>query len=258
MAALMLRITYLGHASLLIEIDGLRLLTDPVFRNRLLHLYRFSDSIDPALYEDIDAVLISHVHWDHLDLPSLRSLDLTYKLIVPQGSARYLKRKGFSHAVELPCGETIRHDPLTIQATPADHASFRPPFGPRSESIGFIIQGSQRIYFAGDTDLFPEMADFGGDLDIALLPVWGWGPNLGPGHMDPHQAAQALKLLKPKIAIPIHWGTLAPLGIPLVMRGFLSQPPARFVHFAAQLAPEVRIEILSPGSSITLGEDNNR
>jgi L-ascorbate metabolism protein UlaG (beta-lactamase superfamily) len=138
----MVKITYLGHATLLIEIDGLRLLTDPVVRNRLLHLYRFSDPIDPTFYQDIDAVLISHLHLDHLDLPSLRKLVRTYKLFVPRGSARYLKQKGFPHAVELPIGETISLGPLTIQAAPADHVSFRPPFGPRSESIGFIIHGS--------------------------------------------------------------------------------------------------------------------
>ena len=252
----MVRITYIGHATLLIEMDGFRLLTDPILRNRLLHLYRFSDRIDSALYRDIDAVLISHLHWDHLDVASLRRLIPPFKLIVPHRSARYLTRKGFPQALELSPGEEISLGPLTIQATLADHSGSRPPFGPRAESIGFKIKGSQRIYFAGDTDLFPEMSAIAGNLDIALLPIWGWGPNLGPGHMDPHRAAQALRLLQPNIAIPIHWGTFAPLGISLLMRGFLSQPPITFAHHAEQLAPEVQIEIIPPGSSISLHEVN--
>lgn len=71
-----------------------------------------------------------------------------------------------------------------------------------------------RIYFAGDTDLFPAMADWAGLFDVALLPVWGWGPTLGEGHMDPkHRAAEACRLIQPQLAIPIHWGTLYPMAM---------------------------------------------
>ena len=248
----MVRITYLGHATLLIEMDGFRLLTDPILRNRILHLYRFSDRIDSALYRDIDAVLVSHLHWDHLDVDSLHKLDPPFQMFVPRGSAGYFKINGFPQVVELTPREEISMGSLSIQGTPADHSGSRPPFALRSESIGFVMRGSQHIYFAGDTDIFPEMSHIGENLDIALLPIWGWGPNLGPGHMDPYRAAQALSLLKPKTAIPIHWGTLAPFGISMANSDFLSQPPTKFAQYAEQLAPQVQVKIVPPGSSITL------
>jgi L-ascorbate metabolism protein UlaG (beta-lactamase superfamily) len=113
--------------------------------------------------------------------------------------------------------------------------------------MGFIIQGSHRTYFAGDTDLFPEMARIGQDLDVALLPVWGWGPRLGNGHMDPLRAAESLPMLRPRVAIPIHWGTFCPIGTGWMQ--FLSRPPRAFAHYAADLAPEVEICILEPGQS---------
>jgi len=87
------------------------------------------------------------------------------------------------------------------------------------------------------------------NLDVALLPVWGWGPNLGPGHLDPYRAALALQLLKPRLAIPIHWGTLYPLGFIPSWAGFLRDPPHRFAWFAERLAPEVQVLILQPGES---------
>ena len=80
-------------------------------------------------------------------------------------------------------------------------------------ALGYLLQGSQSVYFAGDTDLFPEMAALGG-VDVALLPVAGWGPRLPEGdHMNPRRAAEALKILKPRLAIPIHWGTYTPLWV---------------------------------------------
>ena len=80
----------------------------------------------------------------------------------------------------------------------ATHAEHRPGrlFDKRSEAIGYMLTGSQRVYFAGDTDLFSGMGDLGASLDVALLPVWGWGPTLGPGHLDPGKAAEALELLR--------------------------------------------------------------
>src|SRR4029450_3384653 len=102
---------------------------------------------------------------------------------------------------------------LRVTATKADHRGFRPPFGPDAPSLGFVLEDRQlRIYFARDTDMFPEMAELG-DLDVALLPVWGWGPRLGPGHMDPYRAAEAVGLRRPAAAMPIHWGALGPSGM---------------------------------------------
>ena len=124
---------------------------------------------------------------------------------------------------------------------------------PPRPSLGYLVHGTHSVYFAGDTDLFPGMAQIGElNLGVALLPVWGWGPSLGPGHMDPYRAALALRLLKPRLAIPIHWGTLYPLGFIPSWAGFLSDPPHRFAWFAKRLAPEVEVAILQPGESKTV------
>ena len=127
----------------------------------------------------------------------------------------------------------------------------------QSNSLGFIVHGKRSVYFAGDTDIFPEMANLVEHLDIALLPVWGWGPTLGSGHMNPYRAALALKLLLPKIAIPIHWGTLFPVGFNLVSPAFLHKPPHAFARFAETLAPDVKVRIVEPGGNVSL-DDNLR
>ena len=147
------------------------------------------------------------------------------------------------HAAEI---DTVR-----VVATPARHTGFRPPFGPLGGCLGFVLEGSARVYFAGDTALFPQMAALG-PVDVALLPVAGWGPVLGPGHMDPLEAARALRLLRPKIAIPIHWGTLAPVGLHLWHWPYLVNPPLDFVDHARDLAPEVVVRVLEPGESVEI------
>ena len=147
---------------------------------------------------------------------------------------------------EVDVGDEVRVGEVTIQATPAVHRSARlvRRSGP---SLGFMISGSRRVYFAGDTDLFDEMSALAGSLDVALLPVAGWGSKVGPGHLDPLRAAQALRLLQPRLAIPIHWGTFSPLH-----RSTSADPPETFRRHAAELAPEVEVRILDPGSALTL------
>jgi L-ascorbate metabolism protein UlaG (beta-lactamase superfamily) len=116
-----------------------------------------------------------------------------------------------------------------------------------------VIQAQTSVYFAGDTALFPGMADLGQayDLDLALLPVWGFGPFLRGDHMTPHDAAQALEMLCPRVAVPIHWGTLRPLGPGWNQLSFLNDPPYTFAGYAARLAPETCVRVLEPGQSMT-------
>jgi L-ascorbate metabolism protein UlaG (beta-lactamase superfamily) len=250
------RITYIGHATVLIEMNGIRLLTDPLLRRRVWHLHRRSRKVEPAWYKKIDAVLISHPHWDHLDLPSLRLLDRQTRLIGPQGVAEILGEEGFEAIQELSVNDSTTVGPVTVTATYADHDATRWPFGlsAASETLGFIIDGRYRLFFAGDTDLFPEMAELAEGLDVALLPVWGWGPNLGPGHMNPYRAAKALQLLRPRLAIPIHWGTFFPFGLHWVLPKLLIDPPHTFALFAADLVEEVKTRVIPPGKAIDLAD----
>ncbi len=251
----LLHLTYIGHATVLIQMDGVRLLTDPLLRQKASILRRRHSPIDQASYQDIDAVLISHLHLDHLDLPSLQMLDRRVRLIVPNGANRIVNKLGFENVREMHVGDTETIGTLSVKSTHAEHRRWRYPFGLVADCMGFVISGQYRIYFSGDTDIFPGMAELVEDLDIALLSVWGWGPTLPNGHMSPKRAAQALTLLHPYISIPIHWGTMLPLGLGWMRPRFFSQPPLDFARYASQLAPKVEIQIVSPGSSIVYGRD---
>jgi L-ascorbate metabolism protein UlaG (beta-lactamase superfamily) len=242
------RIVFLGHATVLIELDGMRLLLDPLLRGRVLHLRRQVQPVDESVFAGPDAVLISHSHHDHLDLPSLRRLGRDTRLIVPSGAGLWLASKGFANVSEMDVGDVMKVGELEITAIVAHHNGGRLG-GPQAKALGYLIAGRHVVYFAGDTELFTGMGSFSPAPDVALLPVAGWGPKLGPGHMDPLQAAHAVKLLQPRLAIPIHWGTLLPFGLARNYRARLGDPPRLFAEHAARLAPSVDVRILTPGES---------
>jgi L-ascorbate metabolism protein UlaG (beta-lactamase superfamily) len=203
-------------------------------------------------------VLVSHAHLDHLHAASLRRLAAKRPqpvLVVPPGLRRHVARLGFEQVVELTAGDRAEIGGLTISATPADHDSRRHPLGPPAEAIGYLLgEPGRRVYFAGDTDVFDEMEALADGLDTALIPVWGWGPSLGPGHLDPQAAAGALELLRPRLAIPIHWGTLFPFALDR-LRGkapLLKDPPHEFAAAAARVAPQVEVRVLQPGEATAL------
>jgi L-ascorbate metabolism protein UlaG (beta-lactamase superfamily) len=246
------RLAYIGHGTVGVGMDGVRILTDPLVRRRVVHLYRYVLPPDPRWLAPSDAVLISHLHLDHCDIPSLRRIGAGTRIIVPRGAGIVLTRHGFRTVEELAPGETTSVGTVAVTATPAAHSGFRPPSGPTAIPLGYLISGSRRLYFAGDTDLFPGMTELAAGLDVALLPVWGWGRILGPGHLDPHRAAEALKLLQPRLAIPIHWGTYARIGLVGRMPNFLTEPPRLFLGEAARLAPDVLVRIVQPGEEIDL------
>jgi L-ascorbate metabolism protein UlaG (beta-lactamase superfamily) len=241
------RITYVGHATTLIELDGVVLLTDPLLRTRIGHVRRIVPP--PAALPALDAILVSHAHRDHLDLPSLRRLPDAVPAIGPPAVAAVLARTGRKVTALAP-GETARVGAIEVLAVPARHDGRRVPVGASQEAIGFLVTGSARVYFAGDTDLFAGMRDLRGDLDAALLPVWGWGPRLGPGHLDPEGAARAAAMLRPRTAIPVHWGTYASPGA--WWRDDPDLPAREFARQAARLAPDVAVTILAPGRSAPL------
>jgi L-ascorbate metabolism protein UlaG (beta-lactamase superfamily) len=223
-------------------LDGVRLVTDPVLRNRVWHLRR-RVPLDAAELKGIDAALISHVHFDHLDRPSLRMLGTDVTVVMPVGARRLLR--GFSDVREVDVGDEVQIGNVTVHATRAEHLGTR--FLLRSApSLGFVVSGSRRIYFAGDTDVFAEMSALAGSLDVALLPVAGWGSKVGAGHLDPIRAAQALQLLRPRVAVPIHWGTFSPWN-----QNTSADPPEAFLRHAAELAPQVEVRILAPGAALT-------
>ena len=244
-------VAYLGHATVVVELDGTTLLTDPLLRRRVTHLRRADDPRMEGL-RDVDAVLISHAHHDHLHLRSLRLLDRSTRIVVPRGVGWLVKLGRFRSIEEVDEGDIVQVGSLRVRATHAEHSGTRHPGWLKAPALGYAIEGSQRIYFAGDTDLFAGMAGLVPDLDVALLPIWGWGPSLGRGlHLDPHKAAEAAALLEPRIAIPIHWGTYRPLHLGAKAK-FLTSPGEDFVREAASLAPEVDVRVLRPGERLEL------
>jgi L-ascorbate metabolism protein UlaG (beta-lactamase superfamily) len=235
----------------LLELGGVRLLTDPVLRPGFAHIKRQAAPPAADVTERIDAVLLSHLHLDHLDLRSLSSFARELPLLVPCGAGRFLRGKGFPHVEELAPGQSEDVGGVEVRATPAVHDGRRWPVGgPRATPIGFVVRGARSVYFAGDTDLFEGMDGLEPGLDLALLPVWGWGPTLGPGHLDPERAALAAQRLQPRLSVPIHWGTFYPRG--RRKRDRLTAPPREFARRVAELAPEVTVRVVEPGASLAL------
>jgi len=220
-----------------------RLLTDPLLRPRVAHLQRHGSTPEPP--EAIDAVLISHLHHDHLHLTSLRALPSRPRVIVPRGAGAWLGRLGVQ-ADELAAGDSMEVGGEAIRAVPAEHDSGRRPGGPDAAPLGYVIGAHPSVYFAGDTDVFDAMAELP-PVDVALLPVAGWGPRLGPGHMNAERAARAAELLRPRVAIPIHWGTFHPA---YARRGaWFTDPPREFAARVQRVAPSVEVRVLEPGES---------
>jgi L-ascorbate metabolism protein UlaG (beta-lactamase superfamily) len=246
------RLTWIGHATVLLEIGGARLLTDPLLRDRVGHLRRQSATPAADASEAIDGVLVSHLHLDHLDVASLRRLPRDVAVLVPAGAGTLLRRLGFAHTTELRPGESVEVGGAAVRAVPAIHDGRRHPLAPLADAIGFVVTGRHSVYFAGDTDLYDGMGELAGTLDAALLPVWGWGPSLGPGHMNPLAAARAVALLRPRVAVPIHWGTFFPAGLARLRGTALVAPPREFARRTEALAPGVEVRVLEPGEGLAL------
>jgi len=248
-------ITWIGHASVLVDLHGVRILTDPALTPRLAHLRRHFP-VDMDAVGTPDAVLISHAHADHLHLPSLRLLGHDVAVVVPRGAGDFVRRQGFRDVREVVSGDSFEIGGVTVAVVSAVHDARR---GPHSRvvaaPVGYVIRGRPAIYFAGDTDLFPAMAEI--PADVALLPIWGWGRTLGPGHLDPVSAVRAMELLRPSVVVPIHWGTLSPMSV----RGepsWLRIPLSRFEAELARTGAADRLRALEPGESLRLETGQTR
>jgi L-ascorbate metabolism protein UlaG (beta-lactamase superfamily) len=243
-------LTYVGHATVLVDLAGTRILTDPFLGSGILHVRRQGRAPVVEQLEPLTAILISHGHRDHLDPRSLRMLSADCPVIVPRGCGATARRGGGREIIEVVEGDRVPVGNLTVEAVHAAHDGRRNPFGEQIAALGYVIDGSVGVYFAGDTDLFAGMSDLAGRVDVALLPVGGWGPSVPAGHLDPERAAEAVARIRPRVAVPIHWGTLKAWG---AQRGLEPSAPAQsFARAVDRLAPATEVRILMPGQRFAL------
>ena len=248
-------ITWWGHATVTVRDSGVRVLTDPLFTRRLAHLHRRAGAVPPPAAAEADVVLVSHLHADHLHVGSLARLAAGTTVLVPRGALAAvpgLRRvRSRLRLVEVGAGDELEFGEVTVRAVPAAHDGRRLPYGrQRAPALGYVVTGEARTYFAGDTGLFDAMAEAVGPCDIALLPVGGWGPFLGHGHLDAARAARALAGLAPRAAVPVHYGTFWPIGMGAVRPAEFHTPGEEFVRLAGRLTPEVAVHRLGHGQSV--------
>ena len=253
-----MRVTWLGHSSVVLDLDGVRVLTDPLLRPHAGLLRRLAPRPDPDSWSRPDVVLLSHLHHDHAELRSLRMLPGATLMSAPENTA-WLRRRRLPDAVPLGDGWTAvatvnaPAGHVHVRQVPAEHRNRPMPHRPNAAN-GQLVRGpSGTVWIAGDTGLFPDMAAIpamaGGPIDVALVPVWGWGPRLSAGHLTPETAARAAALSGARFAIPVHWGTLHPPFVTRFARSWLEQPGRRFAEAVAEQAPGCTAVVLAPGES---------
>lgn len=242
-------LTWLGHATVLLELDGGRVITDPLLRGHVGPLVRVAPPAPTP--GPVDCVLVSHLHPAHADLPTLRTLTRTGPVLVPSRSAAWLTGKGVTGVTEMAPAQTTAVGDLTIRATRASHDARRRAFGPSAQPIGFLVQSTVSVYFAGNTRAFAEMADLRGRVDVALVSVADCHSVRRRDQFTAEEAAATVALTNPEVAVPIHWGTLA-LGGASSAPSQRCGPAREFAVHVRRYAPDVRICILEPTQRIVL------
>ena len=245
-----LGIGFVGHATVRLDLPTARILTDPFLRTRLGPLERHGPPPRTDHDLDVDVVLISHGHPDHFDAASLGRIGGAPTVLVPRGLGARARRAVRGDVVEVAAGDRVSLAGVTIEAVPAAH--WITPGAPRAQPVGYVVDGGPRVYFAGDTGPFSGLERLLAGVDVALLPVWTWGPHRGPGHLGPRSAAEALAAAGPTIAIPIHWGTLYPHRLHRLWSAPLHEPGDRFAEHARRLAPATSVRVLRPGDDTTI------
>ncbi len=255
-----LRVTWFGHSTLLVEVDGRRVLVDPVWGERAspfswMGPRRFLAPLLPLEeVPHVDAVVVSHDHYDHLDMPTIQTMkDWNTTFIVPLGVGAHLESWGVpgDRIVELDWWERTRLGDVEVVATPARHASGRSPFSRQNGTLwaGFALVGpAHRVCYSGDTGFFPGLHEIGarlGPFDLAMIEAGAYGRSWPDWHLGPEQAVRASRMVRADVLLPVHWALFN-----LAFHAWTE--PAERVLVAARDA-KVKVVIPMPGQSIEPG-----
>lgn len=250
-------VTWLGHATVVVDLDGVRVIADPLLRRHNGFLRRRGSPPADRAWSGTHAVLLSHLHHDHAEVGSLRLLG-DVPVLTAEANARWAAKKGLD-------GRGLREGEwfavggsvgVTVRLVPALHHSRPMPHRPNAAN-GHLVRGPSGVaWVAGDTDLYPTMERLstmaGAPIDVAVVPVGGWGPRLSPGHMGPEEAAVACRLSGARWAVPVHWKTLHVPAGKMFPRGWMDAAGPRFAQALAHEAPNCRAAVLDVGGSVTV------
>ena len=252
-----IQVTWLGHSTVVVDLDGVRVIADPLLRRNSGILRRRGDQPTRPVWEGTDAVLLSHLHHDHAEVASLKLLG-EVPVLTAEKNARWVSKKGLA-------GRGLREEEwiavggntaVRVRLVPAVHHSRPMPHRPNAAN-GHLVRGpSGVVWLAGDTELYPAMETLpmlaGAPIDIAVVPIGGWGPRLSPGHMGPQEAAVACRLSGARWAVAVHWKTLHVPAGEMLPRGWMDKAGPLFVEALAREAPDCRSGGLDLGESLTV------
>lgn len=244
------RVTWIGHASFLLQFEEHRVMVDPNWARWHGYVKRLREPGLPLKgIPELDLVLVSHAHFDHLHKPSLKVLQARGGIVVPRGSANLVRRLGFPAIHEMKVWDRLEYERLSVVHTPSHHWGARYLHDIHREFGGYLIEsGGKSVFHCGDSAWFDGFAEIGrryGDIDVALMPIGAYeAPSGRDVHLNPEEAVRAFAELGAKVMIPMHYGTF-PLG-----NEPLGEPVERLLMEADRLGISDRILIPEEGVGI--------